>query len=97
MASYQQTVLEALEEAETRLVRYQRAQQREERLEQAMNNAEHAVELARARYEEGFIGYFEVLTAEQEFTATRDAAVRSRTAVTLAMEDVYRSLVGAPG
>lgn len=97
LASYQQTVLEALEEAETRLVRYQRAQQREERLEQAMNNAEKAVELARARYEEGFIGYFEVLAAEQEFTATRDAAVRSRTAVTLAMVDVYRSLVGAPG
>ncbi|MBL3556057.1 MULTISPECIES: efflux transporter outer membrane subunit [Marinobacter] len=97
LANYQQTVLEALEEAETRLVRYQRAQQREKRLEQAMNNAEKAVELARARYEEGFIGYFEVLTAEQEFTATRDAAVRSRTAVTLAMVDVYRSLVGAPG
>ncbi|HEY9119326.1 MAG TPA: TolC family protein, partial [Marinobacter sp.] len=97
LANYQQTVLEALEEAETRLVRYQHAQQREKRLEQAMNNAEKAVELARARYEEGFIGYFEVLTAEQEFTATRDEAVRSRTAVTLAMVDVYRSLVGAPG
>ena len=96
LANYQQTVLVALEEAETRLVRYQRAQQRERRLEQAMNNAEKAVELARARYEEGFIGYFEVLTAEQEFTATRDAAVRSRTAVTLAMVDVYRALVGAP-
>jgi len=97
LASYQQTVLEALEEAETRLVRYQRAQQREERLEQAMNHAEKAVKLARARYEEGFIGYFEVLAAEQEFTVTRDAAVRSRTAVTLAMVDVYRALVGAPG
>jgi len=96
LASYQQTVLEALEEAETRLVRYQRAQQREERLEDAMNNAGKAVELARARYEEGFIGYFEVLAAEQEFTTTRDAAVRSRTAVTLAMVDVYRSLVGSP-
>ncbi len=97
LASYQQTVLEVLEETETRLVRYQRAQQREQRLGQAMDNAEKAVELARARYEEGFIGYFEVLTAEQEFTATRDAAVRSRTAVTLAMVDVYRSLAGVPG
>lgn len=97
LASYQQTVLEALEETETRLVRYQRAQQREQRLERAMNNARKAVELARARYQEGFIGYFEVLTAEQEFTATRDAAVRSRTAVTLAMVDVYRSLAGMPG
>ncbi|MFL1456612.1 efflux transporter outer membrane subunit [Marinobacter sp. GN3S48] len=97
LASYQQAVLEALEEAETRLVRYQRAQEREGRLQQAMTDAEKAVELARTRYEQGFIGYFEVLTAEQEFTATRDAAVRSRTAVTLAMVDVYRALVGAPG
>ncbi len=97
LASYQQAVLEALEEAETRLVRYQRAQEREGRLKRAMTDAEQAVELARTRYEQGFIGYFEVLTAEQEFTATRDAAVRSRTAVTLAMVDVYRALVGAPG
>lgn len=97
LASYQQAVLEALEEAETRLVRYQRAQEREGRLQQAKTDAEKAVALARTRYEQGFIGYFEVLTAEQEFTATRDAAVRSRTAVTLAMVDVYRALVGAPG
>ncbi|MCG2581570.1 MAG: efflux transporter outer membrane subunit [Marinobacter sp.] len=97
LASYQQAVLEALEEAETRLVRYQRAQEREGRLQRAMTDAEKAVALARTRYEQGFIGYFEVLTAEQEFTATRDAAVRSRTAVTLAMVDVYRALVGAPG
>jgi len=96
LASYQQTVLEALEEVETRLVRYQRAQQRDDRLAQAMNNAEKAVDLAHARYEEGFIGYFEVLTTEQEYVSTRDAAVRSRTEVTLAMVDVYRSLMGAP-
>ncbi|KDE41039.1 RND efflux system, outer membrane lipoprotein CmeC [Nitrincola lacisaponensis] len=96
LASYQQTVLEALEEVETRLVRYQRAQQRDDRLAQAMNNAEKAVDLAHARYEEGFIGYFEVLTTEQEYVSTRDAAVRSRTEVILAMVDVYRSLMGAP-
>ncbi|HEY7885293.1 MAG TPA: efflux transporter outer membrane subunit [Cellvibrionaceae bacterium] len=97
LANYQQTVLEALEEVETRLVRYQRAQERGARLAQAMNNAEQAVELARSRYQEGLIGYFEVLTTEQEYVTTRDAAVRSRTEVTLAMVDVYRSLVGPPG
>lgn len=97
LASYQQTVLDALEEVETQLVRYQRAQERESRLEQSMLNAGQAVELARSRYEEGFIGYFEVLTTEQEYVTTRDAAVRSRTEVTLAMVDVYRSLVGPPG
>lgn len=97
LAHYQQTVLEALEEVETRLVRYRRAQQREARLAQAMSNAEQAVQLARARYQEGYIGYFEVLTTEQEYVTTRDVAVRSRTEVTLAMVDVYRSLVGPPG
>jgi len=96
LASYQQTLLEVLEEVETRLAHYQGAQQRDDRLNQAMKNAEKAVELAHARYEEGFISYFEVLTAEQEYVTTRDAAVRSRTEVTLAMVDVYRSLVGPP-
>ena len=96
LADYQQTVLEALEETETRLVRYQRAQQREQRLSLAMDNAERAVELARERYEAGLIGFFEVLDAEQEFTSVRDEDVRSRTAVVLAMVDVYRSLAGQP-
>lgn len=94
LANYQQTVLEALEETETRLVRYQRAQERENRLSLAMDNAERAVELARERYEEGLVGFFEVLDAEQEFTSVRNEAVRSRTAVVLTMVDVYRSLAG---
>ncbi|SFR39003.1 outer membrane protein, multidrug efflux system [Marinobacter gudaonensis] len=97
LANYQQTVLEALEETETRLVRYQRAQQREERLALAMDHAERAVELARERYREGLVGFFEVLDAEQSFTAVRDEVVRSRTAVVLSMVDVYRSLAGQPG
>lgn len=96
LANYQQIVLEALEETETRLVRYQRAQQREERLTRAMELAGRAVELARERYEAGVLGFFEVLAAEQELTAVRDDVVRSRTAVVLAMVDVYRSLAGQP-
>ena len=59
-------------------------------------HAEQAAELARTRYERGFIGYFEVLAAEQELTTTRDARVRSQTGVVLAMVDVYRALAGAP-
>ncbi len=86
----------ALEETETRLVRYQRARQRAERLVRASNDAQRAAALARTRYEQGFIGYFEVLAAEQELTTTRDAQVRSQAAVTQAMVDVYRALAGAP-
>ncbi len=96
LANYQQTVLEALEETETRLVRYQRAQQRQERLSRAMELAGRAVELARERYEAGLLGFFEVLAAERELTSVRDDVVRSRTAAVLAMVDVYRSLAGQP-
>lgn len=96
LANYQQIVLEALEETETRLVRYQRAQQRQERLSHAMELAGRAVELARLRYEAGVLGFFEVLAAERELTSVRDDVVRSRTAVVLAMVDVYRSLAGQP-
>lgn len=96
LANYQQTVLTALEEAETRLVRYQRAQERAGSLSLALSDGEAALALARTRYDQGFISYFELLAAEQEYTTLRDAAVRSRTAVTLAMVDVYRALVGAP-
>ncbi len=96
LAAYQQAVLNALEDTETRLVRYQRARQRAEHLQQAADDARQAAALARTRYERGFIGYFEVLAAEQELATTRDASVRSRTGVVLAMVDVYRALAGAP-
>ena len=56
-----------------------------------------AAELARPRYRQGFIGFFEVLAAEQELIDTRDALIESRTAETLAMVNIYRALAGAPG
>ena len=59
--------------------------------------AGEAAELARTRYRQGFIGFFEVLAAEQELIDTRDALIESRTAETLAMVNIYRALAGAPG
>lgn len=96
LADYRQTVLLALEEAETRLVYYDRLQQHRRHMLQAEAEARQAVALARTRYESGLIGYFEVLSAEQELASARDAAVRSRTAEVVAMVDVYRALAGAP-
>lgn len=96
LADYQQAVLTALEDTETRLVRYQQSQQRSRGLQQAVAEAEQAVRLARTRHRRGFIGYFEVLSAEQELIAARDEAVQSRTSEVLAMVDVYRALAGAP-
>ncbi|KAA9134139.1 TolC family protein [Marinihelvus fidelis] len=97
LANYQQTVLTALEDTESSLVRYQQSRQRTEHLLLAVEAATEAARLARVRYERGFIGYFEVLSADQELVSVRDVAVQSQTAEVLAMVDVYRALAGAPG
>ncbi|UAW97214.1 efflux transporter outer membrane subunit [Halopseudomonas nanhaiensis] len=96
LADYRQAVLLALEETETWLLRYHHAQHRVMLLQSAADAAGQAVEQARDRYEQGLIGYFELLAAEQEFTAIRDDLVRSQTERALAMVGVYRSLAGAP-
>ncbi|MDX1757407.1 MAG: efflux transporter outer membrane subunit [Marinobacter sp.] len=96
LAEYRQVVLEALEETENRLVRYRRAQQRSAELAEAAGAAHKAVQLARTRYEQGYVGYFEVLDAERERLANDNALTQSRTATVLAMVDLYRTLAGAP-
>ncbi len=96
LAEYRQTVLLALEETETWLVRYQQAQARVAFLSDAEQAAGQAVDQARERYEQGFIGYFELLTAELEFSRARDSLVQGKTSQALAMISVYRSLAGGP-
>lgn len=96
LAEYREAVLQALEETETWLLRYQLSQERVALLQSATDAAVQAVDQARDRYEQGFIGYFELLAAEQELTVMRDSLVRSQTERVLAMVNVYRSLAGAP-
>lgn len=96
LAQYEQTVLGALEETETLLLRYQHGRSRSAHLQHAAAAAAEAAALAHVRYDGGFIGYFEVLAAEQELIDTRDALNRSRTQVAVAMANVYRALAGAP-
>ncbi len=96
LADYRQTVLLALEETETWLLRYQQAHQSAALLHSATDAATQAVAQARDRYERGFIGYYELLAAEQELSAMRNRLVQSETEVVLAMVNVYRSLAGAP-
>ncbi|NLC02217.1 MAG: TolC family protein, partial [Pseudomonas formosensis] len=96
LANYRQTVLSALEETETWLLRYDHSQQRTALLRRATDAATQAVNQARERYDQGFIGYFELLSAEQELTAVRDDLVQSQTATALAMVNVYKALAGAP-
>jgi len=96
LAGYQQTILNALEEVENRIVQYSQIQQQLQLLVQAEALAHQATTLARTRHENGLIAYFEVLNAEQELAAAREAAAQSRTAQVVAMVDLYRALAGPP-
>lgn len=96
LADYRESVLRALEETETWLTRYHHAGTRVRLLSGAEQAAVQAVAQARVRYEQGYIDYFELLTAELELTRARDSLVRSETDRVLAMVNVYRSLAGAP-
>ncbi len=96
LAQYQQTVLSALEETENGLVSVRQSQRRSDWLQTASDSAEHAVEQARLRYEQGYIEYFEVLDAEQALTAVRSDLVQSRIDSAVAMVSVYQAIAGAP-
>ncbi|KKM86981.1 hypothetical protein LCGC14_1273570, partial [marine sediment metagenome] len=97
LANYRQVILDALEETENRLVRYHRSRQRAERLAASADAARDAAKLARMRYEQGYIGYFEVLDAERERLDSENTLEQGRTASVLAMVNLYRALAGAPG
>jgi multidrug efflux system outer membrane protein len=96
LANYRQAVLLALEETETWLVRYQQSHARVALLRSAEEAARKAVEQARDRYDQGYIDFFELLTAEQELSRASNALIQGRTSQALAMVNVYRTLAGAP-
>lgn len=96
LAEYRQAVLLALEETETWLVRFQQSQTRVGLLQDVTAASEQAVDQARVRYEQGYIDYFELLSAELELARARDSLVLGQTEQALAMVNVYRSLAGAP-
>ncbi len=96
LAQYRQTVLQALEETETWLIRHQESRNRSALLQQAEDSASKAVAEARTRYDQGYSDYFQLLTAELELSGIRNERVQSQTQQALAMVSVYRSLAGAP-
>lgn len=94
-ASYDQTVLLALEEAETALVAYDRSRARLTHLREAAAASERAVELARLRFDEGVTDFLQVLDAERTMLEAQDRHARGRTDAVTAFVALYRALGGA--
>jgi NodT family efflux transporter outer membrane factor (OMF) lipoprotein len=94
LISYQSSILNALEEVETALVNYSEEQERRDRLNQAAQQSQLALDLAMEQYTAGLVDFLSVLDAQRELYAEEDLAVESQTTVTTDVIALYRALGG---
>jgi outer membrane protein, multidrug efflux system len=92
--SYQSTILNALEEVQNALVNYSQEQERRDRLNQAVQQSQLAVELASEQYRAGLVDFLSVLEAQGQLFANEDEWVQSQTNVTTQVITLYRALGG---
>jgi NodT family efflux transporter outer membrane factor (OMF) lipoprotein len=93
-AQYTQTVLRALEEVESSLVRYRTSRARVERIQDAASASERAAELARLRFSGGVADFLQVLDAERTQLEAQDQLAQSRTDAATAYASLYKALGG---
>lgn len=93
-AQYNQTVLRALQEVESSLVRYRTSRTRVERVQDAASASERAAELARLRFAGGVADFLQVLDAERTQLEAEDQLAQGRTEAATAYAALYKALGG---
>ena len=94
LINYRSSVLNALEEVQNALVNYAQEQERRDRLNEAAQQSQLAVDLATEQYKAGLTDFLSVLDAQRELYADEDQAVQSQTSVTTNVIALYRALGG---
>lgn len=94
LATYEQTVLLALEEVENALTSYDRERQRLRHLEASAASAREAATLARQRYQDGVADFLTVLDAERVALSAQNDIVLSRTRAIAAWVRIYKAMGG---
>jgi multidrug efflux system outer membrane protein len=93
-ATYNATVLRALEESEGSLVTYDRAHARVAILESAVRSSTRAADLAQQRFEAGLTDFLQVLDAERTLLDAENQLEQGRTAAATALVAVYKAVGG---
>jgi NodT family efflux transporter outer membrane factor (OMF) lipoprotein len=93
-ARYEQTVLEALADAESALIRYVSQRQTTALLRDAVASRRISVELSRRLFETGEEDFLAVLDAERELISVEDELVVSETSERLSLIALYAALGG---
>ena len=94
LATYEQTVLRALEETEDALVTHARTRESLKDATDAAQASLKAARLARTRYEGGVVDFLAVLDAERTQLAAEDRLAQSRTETATSLIAVYKALGG---
>ena len=95
LATYEQTVLRALEETEDALVTHARTRDSLEQARASADAAGIAARIARTRYEGGMVGFLDVLDAERTQLAAEERLAESRTDAATSLIALYQALGGA--
>jgi len=96
LASYEETVLRALEETESALANYHAQQARLIKLNDQARESKRAADIARLRYREGVVDFLELLDAERTQLQAEDAVAESEQDVYVAVIALYKALGGVP-
>jgi multidrug efflux system outer membrane protein len=94
LATYERTVLTALEDTENSLVDFSREEARREFLRESEKSSASAAKLARQRYEDGVADFLTVLDAERVLFDAQDQLAQSNTRSYTALVAVYKALGG---
>ena len=93
-AQYSRTVLQALQEVETGLVRFRTARARVERIQDAASASARAADLARLRFEGGVADFLQVLDAERTQLDAEDQLAQAHTDAATSYAALYKALGG---
>ncbi|OHB31256.1 MAG: RND transporter [Phenylobacterium sp. RIFCSPHIGHO2_01_FULL_69_31] len=94
LATYEQTVLLALEDVQNALVAYAQTQSRVASLAQRSAASRRAAELARVRYREGATDFLTLLDAERTLLEAEDAESAAQTTLNTQVVALYKALGG---
>jgi multidrug efflux system outer membrane protein len=96
LASYEETVLRALEETEDALANYHAQQAVLIKLNDQARESKRAADIARLRYREGVVDFLSLLDAERTQLQAEDAVAQSEQDVYVAVIALYKALGGVP-
>jgi outer membrane protein, multidrug efflux system len=96
LASYEETVLRALEETEDALATYHAQQAVLIKLNDQARESKRAADIARLRYREGVVDFLSLLDAERTQLQAEDAVAESEKDVYVAVIALYKALGGVP-